>query len=70
MVDLSAVNGSSSNVPLLNFAECWLDSVNKDGSITVTFIQTVSPGNLPGPNNTSTSCVKGNSGVCTVVLEQ
>jgi Flp pilus assembly protein TadG len=70
MVDFAGVHGKSTAVPVLGFAEVWIDRVNNDDSITVTFIQAVSPGNIPGSGGGSAACVKGSSGVCTVVLEQ
>ncbi len=68
MVDFAGVHGKSTQVPLVGFAEVWIDSVNKDNSITVTFIPAVSPGNTPSP--TGASCVGGSGMPCTVVLEQ
>lgn len=70
IVDFARTNGKSTAVPVLGFAEVWIDKVNKDNSITMTFIQGVSPGNTPGSGAGNNACAKGGGGVCTVVLEQ
>ena len=70
IVDFAGAHGKSAVLPVLGFAEVWIDQVNQDNSVTMTFIQGVSPGNRPGSGGGSTACVKGSSGVCTVVLEQ
>jgi Flp pilus assembly protein TadG len=67
IVNATGVTGGSLSVPVLGFAEVWIDSV-VGSTMTFTFITSNSPGGVPG--GTSTSCTPGNSGPCLVVLEQ
>lgn len=48
MVDFTQINGKS-QVPITGFAELWIDSVDGSGSITATFIASVSADNIPSP---------------------
>ncbi|HTW86698.1 MAG TPA: hypothetical protein VMD75_01715 [Candidatus Binataceae bacterium] len=48
MVDFTGVDGKSSLVPVIGFAEVWLVGGNSKGDLQIVFIQAVSPGNVRG----------------------
>lgn len=49
MVNFAGVNGSS-QVPLMGFAQVWVNSASGDGSISTTFIQETAASSQPNPS--------------------